>query len=480
MQLRRIRSSAAIGAAVLACLAAAPAWAQSTRLLDPIPEPIPQGDVTVGLETVADGLVAPVTGVAPRHDKKHLYVVEQLGRIWEVDVARRERRGSREPKRLFGDFRTIVLPLGCFGINYDERGMFGLAFHPNYRKNGLIYTYTSETPAGQATLPPNQCDSRVPDHENVVREWHVAHPNSRGATVDPRSSREILRMQHPQFNHNGGELRFGPDGLLYVTVGDGGNADDQGPGHAPGGNAQDLSTLLGKVLRIDPRAGKRTPGYAIPRGNPFTGGGARREIWAYGFRNPYKASFDRRTGDLYVADVGQNDIEEVDLIQRGGNFGWARKEGTFAFDPNGDDEGFVTGASVPGNFVDPIAEYDHCLGPADPIEGCAAREGVAVVGGFVYRGKRVKALRGHYVFGDYSRDFFTSDGRLFFLDDDRRVTELRLDTGGPLGRSLLGIGEDGRGELYAMGKTGAVPGDTGIVDPANTTGTVMRIVPAHR
>ena len=264
-----------------------------------------------------------------------------------------------------------------------------------------------------------------------------------------------------------------------MTVGDGGEADDQGPGHAPGGNAQDLSTLLGKVLRIDPRAGSRTPGYAVPPGNPFAGG-ARREIWAYGFRNPYKASFDRRTGELYVADVGQNDIEEVDLIRRGGNFGWARKEGSFAFDPNGDDDGFVTAASVPGNFTDPIAEYDHCLGPADPSEGCAAREGVAVVGGFVYRGKRVKALRGHYVFGDYSRDFFTSDGRLFFLDDDRRVTELRLDTAGPLGRSVLGIGEDGRGEIYAMGKTGAVLGDTGVVDPANTTGTVMRIVPAHR
>jgi hypothetical protein len=208
--------------------------------------------------------------------------------------------------------------------------------------------------------------------------------------------------------------------------------------------------------------------------------GARGEIWASGFRNPYKMSFDRKTGALYVADVGQNDIEEIDRVKRGGNYGWPVKEGTFAFDNNGAGNGFVTADSVSGPYRDPIAQYDHCQGPVDPgLAGpCPVREGVAIVGGFVYRGDDVDGLRGRYVFGDYSRGFFKSDGRLFYLDRHRQVKELALDTGTPLGMGVLGIAQDAEGELYVFAKSGARPGNSGITDPANTTGVVMRIMEA--
>jgi hypothetical protein len=294
-------------------------------------------------------------------------------------------------------------------------------------------------------------------------------------------SREVLRVVHDQFNHNGGEIRFGPDGMLYVAIGDGGAADDQGPGHNPTiGNAQDLSNLKGKILRIDPNAGSTSAGYAIPKDNPFVStAGASGEIWAYGFRNPYRMSFDRKTGQLRVGDVGQNDVEEVNLVVKGGNYGWRVKEGSFAFDPNGTGRGFVTADVITGPYIDPIAQYDHCTPPVTN-GACAGAEGIAVVGGFQYRGNRVKALRDKYVFGDYSRNFVASDGRIFYLDGGNVVTEVRYPTGDKLGMSVLGFGEDARGELYVMGKTGARPGNTGITDPANTSGVVRRIVESEK
>ena len=473
---RRFIASAGMAALIVTALAG-PTLAFGPRVVDPIPEPIAQGKVTVHLETIASGLHNPVTGAVAPGDKKHLYVGEQNGMIWEVAV-----KGHASAPMLFADLSSVVTPLGCFFINYDERGLFGIAFHPEYKHNGLLYTFTSQPPTGKAGLPPNKCNSTQPDHDNVVTEWHVMNPSSSHAMVDPASAREVLRNPHPQFNHNGGELRFGPDGYLYVSIGDGGSADDQGAGHAPTGNAQDQGSLNGKILRIDPNAGSSAPGHSIPAGNPFVGmPGARGEIWALGFRNPYKMSFDREGGALYVADVGQNDVEEISRVERGGNYGWPVKEGTFAFDNNGTGDGFVTADSVSGAYIDPIAQYDHCQGPVDPgLAGpCPVREGVAIVGGFVYRGEDVDGLRGRYVFGDYSRGFFNSAGRLFYLDHSRQVKELVLDTGMPLGMSVLGIAQDAEGELYVFAKSGAVPGNAGITDPANTTGVVMRITEAR-
>lgn len=474
--MRRARTLAAVGAAAALLYAAAdPASALGPRVPDPIPALIAPSGITIGLETVASGLVNPVTATFAPGDDDHLYVAEQSGKIWQLDID----DGGPSAPRLFADLSSVVLPLGCFFINYDERGLFGVAFHPDFRHNGLLYTYTAQTPAGAATLPPNQCNARLPDHDNVVTEWKVTKPGSSRSTVDPASAREVLRNPHPQFNHNGGELRFGPDGKLYVAIGDGGNADDQGPGHVAGGNAQSLASLNGKILRIDPNAGSRAPGYSIPKGNPFVGvPGARGEIWALGFRNPYKMSFDRKTGDLLVADVGQNDLEEVDLVTRGGNYGWPVKEGSFAFDQNGAANGFVTADAVTGPYIDPVSEYDHCAGPVSPTQAgpCPQLEGIAVTGGFVYRGHDVKALRGRYVFGDYSRGFFSSTGRLFVTSLPGRPAELQFAGGQPLGLGVLGIGEDADGELYVLGKSGARPGNTGVTDPTNTSGVVLRIV----
>ena len=471
--------AAVLGAAALAAVGAGPASGQQ-RLVDPIPETIPPSDVGVGLRTVADGLVNPITGVAPRRDRNHLYVLEQRGVLWQVDIARHARRegdgrgDKRRSKRIFADLRSLLVPLGCFDINYDERGALGLAFDPNYRRNGLLYTYTSEPHAGGPATP---CASATPDHDNVVREWRVPRPRSSRAVVDPSSGREVLRDTHPQFNHNAGALNFGPDGMLYIADGDGGGADDQGPGHVEGGNAQSLGTILGKILRIDPHRGPNGEPYTVPDDNPFVNvDGARPEIWAYGFRNPFRTSFDRRTGDFYVADVGQNSIEEVNVVQRGGNYGWRLKEGSFAFVPGTETEdGFVTDAVVPGLLNDPIAEYDHCRGPVNP-DGSCTPEGIAVVGGYVYRGREFEALRGHYVFGDFGQNFFASTGRLFQLGDDDEVLEL-LHNGEQLNRSLLGIGEDARGELYVMSKTGGAPGNVGVTDENNSSGTVQLIVP---
>ncbi len=460
---------------IAATLAASPAFALGPRIPDPIPPLIQQGDVTIGLHTVAGGFGTPVTATFAPDDDDHLFVVEQDGKIWAVAVD-----DGASTRRLFADLGSQGLNLGCFFINYDERGLFGLAFHPDYRNNGLVYTYQAQPHQGTPKLAANKCNSTFPDHDNVVTEWRVNSPRSDDGAIDPASGREVLRVAHPQFNHNGGDIRFGPDGLLYVPIGDGGAANDLGPGHiVPGGNAQDLSTLLGKILRIDPLAGSTAPGHGIPAGNPFVDTpGARGEIWAFGLRNPFKISFDFETGQLYAADVGQNDIEEIDIVTRGMNYGWPIKEGTFAFS-RPTLPGFVTGDKVTGPFVDPIAEYDHCIGPVPPdLKGpCPRAEGIAIIGGFVYRGREIKELRGHYVFGDYSKNFFKSAGRLFYLDDQNQIKELRLAGMAELATSVLGIGQDAHGELYVLGKSGAKPGNTGITDPPNATGVVVKLTP---
>ncbi|MDA0365174.1 MAG: PQQ-dependent sugar dehydrogenase [Chloroflexi bacterium] len=364
-----------------------------------------------------------------------------------------------------------MTPLGCF-IGYDERGLLGIAFHPNYRHNGLLYTFTSETGSGTGGCGGQTSELAQPNHETVIREWRVDDVKANHPTVLMGSSRELLRLPQPQFNHNGGDLAFGRDGMLYIATGDGGAADDQGVGHVPGGNAQDLSSLYGNILRIDVDGRAVAGAYSIPADNPFVAtAGARGEIYAYGFRNPYRMSFDSKTGELYVADVGQNDLEEINVIVAGGNYGWPIKEGTFVFDHNGTGPGFVTGDPSPPGLIDPIAQYDHWL---DDTRSRTATEGIAIVGGHVYRGSDVKdkGVRKHYVFGDYSRRFAQPEGRLFVLDDANRVTELTVAGRATLGLAVLGFAEDGTGELYLLANvTGlvggaafpAVPTDTGVV-----------------
>ena len=298
----------------------------------------------------------------------------------------------------------------------------------------------------------------------------AADPN----LVDPGSERLLLRIPKPQSNHNGGQLAFGPDGMLYISTGDGGAGGDVGVGHTPGlGNAQDLSVLLGKILRIDVNAvGDPAAPYAIPADNPFVGvAGAQPEIWAYGLRNPWRFSFDRAEPTrLFAADVGQNLYEEVDLITRGGNYGWHIREGFHCFNP---DNPAVAPASCPDvgasgePLIDPILEFPHA-DASGPVT-------LAIIGGYVYRGTALPGLRGTYVFGQWSAGI-VMDGRIDTAvaqsDGTWSSQELSLVgfNNGRLGRYVLAFGQDAQGELYVL--TSASPG------PAGSTGVVYRFVPA--
>jgi len=444
-------------------------------LANPLHPIIRAGHVTVKLETVASGLAAPVWATAaPGVDPKFLFTVDQAGILWRIDV-------STGNKSVFLDVSSRMIPLGIFGPGtYDERGFLGVAFDPGYATNGLLYTYTSEpaTPNPDFSTMPTGVP---PDHQSAVVEWHAPNPTDPGAVVDAGSARVLLRIDKPQFNHNGGCLNFGADGLLYISIGDGGGADDQdgqpfigGPtiGHGVGGNGQNTAAALGKILRIDPHGTNAANGqYGIPADNPLVGSaGALGEIWAFGLRNPFRFSFDPTTQALYAGDVGQNSVEEVDVVVRGGNYGWRFKEGRFFFDPNTTGAGFVTkknlGGSVPAGLIDPVAQYDH-------------DEGLAVIGGFVYRGTQIPQLAGRYVFGDFARTF-ANDGRLFYLRRRELVrsghrahrsgiAEFKLTGQGALGLSLLGLGRDAGGEIYVLANGTAVP--------TGTSGVVLRISP---
>jgi glucose/arabinose dehydrogenase len=461
-------------------------------LPDPIPGTIPFGRVTVELETIASGFTSPVAAaVAPGHPGT-LFVADQIGDIWAVDV--REDAGPGDRKQLFTTMRSQLIPLGVGPIEYDERGLLGLAFHPDFLDNGLLYTYMS-VPVSRTVDFSTMSPGVAPNCQNVLMEWRVTNPRAATLTFDPSYGRELFRIDKPELNHNGGGLHFGPDGLLYLSLGDGGAADDYDnfQGHVPGGNAQSLTpgNLLGKIIRIDPLGHDSHNGqYGIPADNPQLGAGAEREIYAYGLRNPWRMSFDRGTGKLYVGDVGQNDIEEIDIITKGGNYGWPIKEGTFMFanrtlcsrpspsDPNNQGCAYEDSPGSPSGLIDPIAEYDHLDAPNAP------ETRVAVIGGYVYRGERLEGLEGRYVFGDYSGEIGTPvAGHLFYLDRSNKILELKVPSriqGGKteLGIAVMGWGQDAHGELYVLSN------DSGTLqDKANnfpgTGGVVLKLVPAE-
>jgi glucose/arabinose dehydrogenase len=282
----------------------------------------------------------------------------------------------------------------------NEEGFLGMAFHPRFKENGEFFVFHT-----------------VKRLNNVVSRYRVSKDDPNRA--DPESQEEILRIEHLNWNHDGGTIVFGPDGYLYIALGDGGAADD------PHQNGQNLGVLLGKVLRID--VDSRSPGrnYGVPKDNPFVGQqGARPEIWCYGVRNPWRISFDRQTGVLWCGDVGQNIWEEISILRRGGNYGWSRREGFHAFGPKG------SGPSE--QFIDPIWEYHHDLGKS-------------ITGGAMYRGKRLPQLAGHYVYADYVSNKIWA---LKYDPSQKRVTANRpiVDPNVP----IMSFGEDQDGELYFM------------------------------
>jgi glucose/arabinose dehydrogenase len=415
---------------------------------NPIAERIPKGDITIELRPIADGMVSPLGMAVPDDGSGRMFVYDQVGVVWVVTAS------GRLPTPLL-DLRTRLVNISGA---YDERGLLGLAAHPNFAQNPLLYTYTSEPNSGPADFPSTLPVGTTNNHQSVVAEWRLNPATTN--RVDPATRREIFRIDKPQSNHNGGTMRFGPDGLLYISLGDGGQADDQGNGHSPGGNGQDTTNILGSLIRIDVDGGNSANGkYGVPVDNPFVGVPGVDEIFAYGLRNPFSFNFDRGSGLLYLGDVGQNKVEEVDIIQKGGNYGWNIKEGTFYFDPNGAGAGYVTTVPVrpvPPDLVDPIAQYDH-------------DDGTAVIGGSVYRGSQLPGLAGRYVFGDWGI-FGSPSGRLYYLDANSAIKELRIGLDDrPLGLYLKGFGEDAAGELYVFASE--PQGPTGI------GGIMYKIVP---
>jgi glucose/arabinose dehydrogenase len=411
------------------------------------------GPPAATLRLVAEGLTSPVTLVPANDRSRRLFVVDQAGTI---QILRPDGTLAPEP---FLDLRDRLVELMP---DFDERGVLGLAFHPRFAKNGRFFVYYS------APLRPG-----APDGFNVtsrISEFRVspADPDH----VDPATERVLLEVDKPQFNHDGGTILFGPrDGYLYISIGDGGGAHDIGLGHVEdwfadnaGGNGQDTTqNLMGDILRIDVDRGRP---YGIPRDNPFVGEEGLDEIYAYGFRNPYRMSFDmggRR--DLIVGDEGQNGFEEVDIVRRGGNFGWNVKEATHCFDA---ENPTVPPAACPSTdpegdpLIDPVVEYPNAA-RADGL-------GVAVIGGHVYRGDDLPRLRGRYVFGDFSRSLDQPDGTLFVATPrsrglwDRQELRVRNTADGRLGHYVLGFGQDQRGEIYVLTTDNAGPtGNTGKV-----------------
>ena len=371
---------------------AAPTPAQSPATSTPAPtEPATidsRPPFSLDVEPIASGFERPVYLTHAGDDR--LFVVEQEGRIWVVE----------DGVVLETPFLDIV-PL--VHSQAYERGLLSVAFHPDYASNGaLLVNYT-----------------RNPDGATVIARYHVS---SDANVADPGSAEVLLVIEQPEANHNGGLIKFGPDGYLYIGMGDGGGAGDQ---HGTIGNGQDLDALLGKMLRIDVDSGEP---YAIPASNPFVDRtDAHPEIWAFGLRNPWRFSFDRATGDLYIADVGQRAFEEVSFQAAssagGENYGWRIMEGNHCFSPR---EGCDQSGLTP-----PVAEYDHGF-------GCS------ITGGYVYRGAAYPWLNGLYFFADYC------SGIVWSLERDasgrwNMVEQMRV------GFNVSSFGEDEAGGVYLAG-----------------------------
>lgn len=330
----------------------------------------------------------------PEDGRDRISVTEQKGRIL-----------------VFANSQQVTQPhvfldiTGRVSQAHNEEGLLGLAFDPDYKNNGYFYVYYS------AAAPRRSVVSRFTVNQN--------DPN----VADSRSEFIVMEITQPFGNHNGGQLAFGPDGYLYIGLGDGGSAGD------PYGNGQNLGTLLGSILRIDVSGVSEEKNYRVPPNNPFVGiAGAREEIWAYGLRNPWRFSFDTDTGLLWVGDVGQNEWEEIDIVKKGLNYGWNIMEGALCFAPSVDCD--QAGLQLP------LAEYDHS-------EGCS------VTGGYVYRGNQIPSFRGAYIYADFC------SGRIWALRyEGNSVTRHNLLTDSDL--AITSFGEDLAGNLYILSRDAGI------------------------
>ena len=376
-----------------------------------------QEPIRLRMTEIARGFISPIGLTSPHDGSNRLFIMEQGGKIKII----------ADGKTLQRPFLDISGKLDGLNIAYSEKGLLGLAFHPDYKTNGHFYIYYS----APTTI-------KEMDHKSIVAEYSVS-PNDPNLAV-AGSERILLEIQEPESNHNGGQLAFGADGYLYIGVGDGGGAGDK---HGEKGNGQNLETLLGKILRID--VNNKQP-YAIPADNPFSKIlNAAPEIWAYGLRNPWRFSFDRANGRLFCGDVGQNKYEEINIIDKGKNYGWRIMEAAHCYDPATD--------CNQSRLTLPIAEYEH-------------REGVCVIGGYMYRGTEFPSLHGHYLFGDWN-------GVLWYLKYNDTSKEWYR---GPIYTShdnneidgkINSFGEDENGAIYIVTQK--------LFGPKSPTGVIYKI-----
>ena len=387
-----------LAAAVVCVLAACPLRAAE----------VDTSTIKVGLRRVFPEvqIKRPIVVTHANDGSDRIFIASQLGKIHVL-----ENDEEADESTLFLDIQKQVVYID----KKNEEGLLGMAFHPDYRKNGQFFVYYTTT-----TAP----------HVSVISRFRVSKDDPNKA--DPDFEEEILRIPQPYWNHNGGRICFGPDGYLYIGLGDGGSGND------PHGNGQNLKTWLGSILRIDVDRKDGGRGYAIPADNPFVGRkGAKPEIYAYGIRNAWGMGFDQETGLLWAADVGQKLWEEINIIRKGGNYGWSVREGLHKFGPNG--------VGPRKDLIEPIWEYPH-----EEKQGTVGGQfGKSITGGRVYRGKSLPHLNGYFVYADYVT------GKVYALKyDGKTVTENRSICSSNL--PVMVFGEDAQGELYYTTPIGAI------------------------
>jgi glucose/arabinose dehydrogenase len=415
----------------------------------------------VDLQLVTDGLVSPIGVVAAPDNSNRLFIVDQAGKVWIID-------GSGN--KLTTPFIDVTSMMVTLSPNYDERGLLGLAFHPNFQSNGRFFIYYQRPPR------PGGPQTGV-NWNNLSRisEFKVSASNANLA--DMGSEKIILEMDDPQSNHNGGTIAFGPDGFLYIAIGDGGSANDVAPGHVndwypanAGGNGQDVeANLFGDVLRLN--IDGAAP-YTIPADNPFVNKAGRDEIYAYGFRNPFRFSFDMGgSHQLYLGDAGQVLHEEINVVTKGGNYGWNVKEGAICFNAANNDTALANCPAVDnfGNaLTDPVISLPNTSNP----QGGKA---LTVIGGNVYRGNTITGFKGKYIFGTFAQTAGTPNAELFITNSEAggagpwAYSEVNLvNYPNDLGYYLKGFGQDNAGEIYLTVSS--------IAGPSGTTGKVFKLV----
>jgi len=417
----------------------------------------------LALELVADGLTAPVEFVEPADGSGRRLIVQQDG---VVRVLQRDGRLAPEP---FLDLRPAMLKLEQ---DFEERGLLGFALHPEFRRNGRVFvSYSAPLRAG---APRNW------NHTRRISEFST--PAGDLSHIDPASERVLLELDWPSRKHNGGGLAFGPDGLLYIGLGDSGASHGIGkqvrwqafdvPAEALTWDnlAQDTESLYGKVLRIDVDRG--FPGYAIPAGNPFAKGGGRPEIWAWGFRNPYRIAFDREDGSFYVTAVAETLWEAAYRVEGPGNFGWPLMEGTHCVDrlkPRQPPQSCPSRDASGRPILMPVLEYPNMQASHPDTKLGIRGVGTAITGARIYRGKDIAELRGKLLFTDWSADFRKPSGQVFVAQPGGTKGKpwpyRRLQV---IDSRIIGLAEDRGGELYLL--TNETFG------PYGSTGKVFRVV----